>query len=124
MTLKPLELDVYTAWTDEAVVYSESTARFMEREPVDQHDFLNLLYLSLALSGEVGEVQNIIKKLLRNDVGKVSPEAIDALSLELGDVFFYLIRLVVELGLDPLDVLQQNIDKLEGRINNGDLYHT
>lgn len=72
-----------------------------------------LAYVGLGL-GEVGELQNKLKKLLRD--GNLD---VDAISKELGDIFWYWNRCCIELELSPIDVIQQNIMKLKDRKQRG-----
>ena len=88
----------------------------------------NITYPALGLAGETGEICEKIKKIIRDDGGKVSNEKKELLNLkkksfafrrwqltkEMGDVFWYLASLGVELGLHLDDIAQANIDKLHG----------
>lgn len=69
-----------------------------------------LMYLSLGLSAETGEVANHIKKIYRGD--KLNQED---LVLELGDVFWYLSRLLSALDVPLEEVLAKNVIKLQRR---------
>lgn len=74
---------------------------------------LALAYVGLGL-GEVGELQNKLKKLLRDGVLDK-----DAVSKELGDIFWYWNRCCIELGLNPVRVICQNVEKLKDRKQRG-----
>lgn len=76
-------------------------------------------YTALGLAGEAGEVANQIKKVLRDDDGRVSDSRRAALAAELGDVAWYFVMLCRELGLDPGRVLGENVDKLQARLARG-----
>ena len=71
---------------------------------------------ALGLVGEAGEVAEKIKKFFRD--GTLDNEA---LSKELGDVMFYWIALHGAFDLDPYETIQNNINKLNSRKNNGTL---
>ncbi len=82
----------------------------------------NITYLALGLAGETGEICEKIKKIIRDDGGKVSNEKKELLKKEMGDVFWYLASLGVELGLHLDDIAQANIDKLQDRKNRDKLH--
>jgi NTP pyrophosphatase (non-canonical NTP hydrolase) len=71
----------------------------------------------LGLSGEVGEVTDLIKKFLYHRNGK--PLDRDRLKDELGDALWYLFVLLDTVGLTFEDVIAANVVKLEGRHKNG-----
>lgn len=69
-----------------------------EKEKMD-----NLKYASIALSGEVGEFANIIKKLSREieyNNGKIEEKNIENLREELIDIFIYTIKASIALDMD------------------------
>jgi NTP pyrophosphatase (non-canonical NTP hydrolase) len=75
----------------------------------------NLLYPTLGLCGEAGEVAEKIKKMVRDDAGVLSAERRDALAKELGDVLWYVAQLATEAGLDLDAIAAGNLDKLLSR---------
>jgi NTP pyrophosphatase (non-canonical NTP hydrolase) len=75
----------------------------------------NLLYPTLGLCGEAGEVAEKVKKMVRDDAGVLSPERREALAKELGDVLWYVAQLATEAGLDLDAVAAGNLDKLLSR---------
>ena len=75
----------------------------------------NLLYPTLGLCGEAGEVAEKIKKMIRDDAGLLSEERRAALSKELGDVLWYLAQLATEADLDLDAIAEANIEKLLSR---------
>ncbi len=75
----------------------------------------NLLYPTLGLCGEAGEVAEKIKKMIRDDGGSLSAERRESLGNELGDVLWYLAQLATEAKLDLGEVAQANLDKLNSR---------
>ena len=75
----------------------------------------NPIYPTLGLCGEAGEVADKVKKVIRDRGGSFSPEVIEALQLELGDVLWYVAQLATELGLDLDAIAQANLDKLASR---------
>lgn len=71
----------------------------------------------LGLGAEVGEVQGLAEKSLRKN------EAIDMDKLisELGDVMFFWMAAVIAAGLDPDEIMEYNISKLNQRESEGTL---
>lgn len=71
----------------------------------------------LGLSGEVGEVTDLIKKFLYHCNGK--PLDVNKLKDELGDMLWYFFVLLDTLGITFEDVMAANVAKLEERHGNG-----
>lgn len=80
---------------------------------------MGLLYTTLGLAGEAGEIANKVKKILRDDSMKLTDEKREELKGELGDLFWYLARTCEEVGLQPSEVMQTNLDKLFDRKERG-----
>ena len=81
----------------------------------------NLIYPTLGLAGEAGEVAEKVKKLIRDHNGLVDEAFKHELALELGDVLWYLAQLATELGMTLDDVGQLNLQKLNSRSQRGTL---
>lgn len=79
---------------------------------------LALAYVGLGL-GEAGEVQGKIKKILRDDAGKIDDGHRVAIMKELGDLLWYVARVASELSLDLDAVAYQNLEKLADRRERG-----
>ncbi len=79
----------------------------------------NVIYPTLGLSGEAGEVAEKVKKVLRDKHGHFDDSSKQALQLELGDVLWYIAQLATELGLDLNQVAKSNLDKLISRSDRG-----
>jgi NTP pyrophosphatase (non-canonical NTP hydrolase) len=75
----------------------------------------NLLYPTLGLCGEAGEVAEKIKKMIRDDAGALTDERRAALSKELGDVLWYLAQIATEADLELDAIAEANIEKLSSR---------
>ncbi len=88
-----------------------------------QTQFEALQYVTLGLNGEAGEVAEQIKKAMRNDGGRLTPERLEALKKEVGDVLWYLSRLAAELNTSLEEIAQINVEKLSGRKDKGNLKH-
>lgn len=74
-------------------------------------------YTLVGLGGEVGEVLNKWKKVLRGDL--VTADALDALADELGDCLWYLARAADELGYSLETIAEMNLRKLDSRKARG-----
>jgi len=79
----------------------------------------NIVYPTLGLAGEAGEVAEKVKKLLRDDGGVMSEDRREALAGELGDVLWYVAQVATEAGLDLEEIAQGNLDKLLSRQRRG-----
>ncbi len=73
------------------------------------------LAVSNALGGEVGELQNIVKKIVRGGYFYDTHNLHDELILEAGDVLHYFLRLLRAANIDLDTVMEANIAKLEER---------
>jgi len=79
----------------------------------------NILYPTLGLCGEAGEVAEKIKKMVRDDSGALTDERRAALSKELGDVLWYVAQIATEAGLELDVIAEENIAKLTARRERG-----
>jgi len=78
-----------------------------------------VIYPTLGLVNEAGEVAGKIKKVFRDKNGEINSETREALKSELGDVLWYLAQVCTELGLNLEDVAEANIVKLYDRLERG-----
>ncbi len=92
---------------DEYQMRAESTAIYP--------DEYRILYPTLGLSGEAGEVADKVKKILRD--GEPHLFYKDDIAKELGDVLWYVAILARDLGYSLEEIAQTNLDKLEDRKN-------
>jgi NTP pyrophosphatase (non-canonical NTP hydrolase) len=79
----------------------------------------NIYYPALGLNGEAGEVADKIKKVYRDDNGKLNPKTSEAIAMELGDVLWYIADLSYELGYSLETIAYMNLNKLKERMENG-----
>jgi NTP pyrophosphatase (non-canonical NTP hydrolase) len=79
----------------------------------------NFIYPTLGLVGESGEIAEKIKKVLRDDSGKLSNEKKQEIGKELGDVLWYISQLTTELGMNLDEIAEGNIKKLYSRLDRG-----
>ncbi len=93
----------YQDWTQSTAIYPDAGNRNVQE----------IMYLSLGLVGEAGEVANKAKKLYRDGDSYVLRES---LRPELGDVLWYIARLCETLGTTIDIEMEFNRAKLEKRI--------
>ena len=75
----------------------------------------NLTYPALGLCGEAGEAAEKVKKAIRDDGGRLTPERRGALAAELDDVLWYVAQLATEARLDLDQIAESNLEKLVSR---------
>jgi NTP pyrophosphatase (non-canonical NTP hydrolase) len=78
-----------------------------------------VIYPTLGLVNEAGEVAGKIKKVFRDKGGQINEETKSALKAELGDVLWYLAQISTELGLSLDEVAEYNLQKLYSRLERG-----
>jgi NTP pyrophosphatase (non-canonical NTP hydrolase) len=78
-----------------------------------------VIYPTLGLVNEAGEVAGKIKKVFRDKDGQISDETRQALKAELGDVLWYLAQVATELNLSLDEIAEYNIVKLYDRLERG-----
>ena len=79
-----------------------------------------ILYPSLGLAGEAGEVANKVKKFIRDGADKESFEVKKIeIASEIGDVLWYCAALAHDLGYNLSDIASENYTKLSDRNARG-----
>src|SRR5215510_13327813 len=78
-----------------------------------------VIYPTLGLVNEAGEVAGKIKKVFRDKDGQLSAETRDALKAELGDVLWYVAQVATELDLSKDEIPEQNIVRVYDRGERG-----
>jgi NTP pyrophosphatase (non-canonical NTP hydrolase) len=78
-----------------------------------------VIYPTLGLTNEAGEVAGKIKKIFRDKNGVIGEAERAALKGELGDVLWYLAQVCTELNLSLDEVAGHNIEKLYSRLERG-----
>jgi NTP pyrophosphatase (non-canonical NTP hydrolase) len=78
-----------------------------------------VIYPTLGLANEAGEVAGKIKKIFRDKGGVISEADRAALKSELGDVLWYLAQVCTELDISLDEVAEHNIVKLYDRLERG-----
>lgn len=101
-----LTFNDYQAKAEETAIYSRDAA---------------LIYTTLGLAGEAGEIANKVKKLIRdrdyqgNAVEVMLPSDEETIIRELGDVLWYVSAIATDLGVSLGYVAQLNYSKLRDR---------
>ena len=80
------------------------------------HTDAPIVYPTLGLANEAGEVAGKVKKIFRDKHGEISDQDREALKQELGDVLWYLTQICTELNLTLEEVAGANIEKLFSRL--------
>ncbi len=80
-----------------------------------------IVYPTLGLVNEAGELAGKVKKIFRDKNGEISEADRDALKYELGDVLWYLAQIATELNLSLDEIAQANIDKLMSRLERNQI---
>lgn len=80
-----------------------------------------IVYPTLGLANEAGEVAGKVKKIFRDKGGIISDDDREALKHELGDVLWYLTQICTELNLTLEEVAAANLEKLFSRQARGQL---
>ena len=78
-----------------------------------------IVYPTLGLTNEAGEVAGKVKKIFRDRQGVITDADREALTMELGDVLWYLSELSTRLGIRLEDVAERNLAKIADRKSRG-----
>ena len=98
------------AWEATYKEFTKRTAQYPKEVEME--------YLMLGLSSEVGEVLGKYKKYLRGDK-MIRQDFEKALLDELGDVMWYFVRICDVLNVTLYEVMSKNIEKLSRRRDKG-----
>ena len=107
---------------------NETKALNNQLEALENESGVNMALLltgGIGLSSEAGEFNEIIKKCIFQ--GKpLNDETIFHCKRELGDIIWYWINSCRALGLDPNEVIEENVNKLKSRYPGGEfnVYHS
>ena len=115
--LKKYENFVEKVTSEESNDWAYTQARLHELN--DKVNISLLMTGGIGLSSETGELNEIIKKCIFQ--GKpMDDETIFHCKRELGDIIWYWISTCRSLGLDPDEVIEENVKKLESRYPDGE----
>lgn len=105
--------DFFEEWIKQTESYTDLALKTLNKDVFEQKDLI--LNASLGLSGEVGEVNDIIKKYMYHG-HKLDDDMKEKIILELGDVCWYVALMAWAIDKTKFeDVLNKNIEKLDKR---------
>lgn len=113
-----MKITTFKEYQENSIGMRLSLKRFLEKHPNLPDDVIELLavaYDGLGVGGEAGEVQDKIKKIIRDDGGVITEEHKEAIKGEIGDTLWYLTSMCQNLGFTLEDVANHNIEKLKDR---------
>ena len=70
-----------------------------------------IIYPTLGLTGEAGEVANKVKKIIRDDGNKINEGLVQEISAEIGDCLWYISVLADDIGCKLSDIANANLIK-------------
>ena len=105
---------------DEYIKRSAETAFYVDR---NKHSMLELAYIGLGLGGEAGETVDTIKKAIRtgDPLTMHLPEVQGKIINELGDLLWYMARVMEFYNVTFEELAQGNLEKLSKRHKNDEL---
>ena len=91
------------------------TKRLLNSTMLQKTDIGGVINASLGLSGETGELNDMIKKAVFHG----HELNIDNVKKELGDILWYIAMMCESFNLEMEEIMQMNIDKLKARYPEG-----
>lgn len=82
-------------------------------------EFEALNYCLVGMAGEVGEIMNKWGKVIRDQNSEITAEQAKDMAKEIGDVLWFSVRAVDELGYSLEEILKKNLQKLKSRQARG-----
>ena len=101
------DLDMYQQVAKQTAIYPREQA---------------IIYPTLGLTGEAGEVANKVKKIIRDDGNKINEGLVQEISAEIGDCLWYISVLASDIGIKLSDIANSNLIKLENRKKKGTIH--
>ena len=81
-----------------------------------------IIYPTLGLTGEAGEVANKVKKIIRDGSNSKDERLVQDISAEIGDCLWYIAVLASDIGVKLSDIASNNLIKLEKRKDKGTIH--
>ena len=91
-------------------------------ETADYPQQWNIIYPTLGLAGESGEVAEKVKKTIRDHNGDFDKERCDAIASELGDCLWYISVIANDIGFTLQEIAEMNYVKLQSRKRRGKIH--
>ena len=104
---KVSDLDMYQQVAKQTAIYPREQA---------------IIYPTLGLTGEAGEVANKVKKIIRDDNNKINKGLVQEISAEIGDCLWYISVLAGDIGIKLSDIANANLIKLANRKKKGTIH--
>ena len=81
-----------------------------------------IIYPTLGLTGEAGEVANKVKKIIRDGSNFKDEKLVSEIKAEIGDCLWYIAVLASDFGIKFSDIASANLVKLEKRKERGTIH--
>ena len=104
---KVSDLDMYQQVAKQTAIYPREQA---------------IIYPTLGLTGEAGEVANKVKKIIRDGTNKNNENLVQEISAEIGDCLWYISVLADDIGVKLSDIANGNLEKLANRKKKGTIH--
>ena len=81
-----------------------------------------IIYPTLGLTGEAGEVANKVKKIIRDGSDSKDERLVSEIKSEIGDCLWYIAVLASDFDIKLSDIASANLEKLEKRKEKGTIH--
>ena len=81
-----------------------------------------IIYPTLGLTGEAGEVANKVKKIIRDGSNEDDDNLVSEIKAEIGDCLWYIAVLADDFNIKLSDIASANIEKLANRKKKGTIH--
>jgi len=81
-----------------------------------------IIYPTLGLTGEAGEVANKVKKIIRDGSDSKDEKLVSEIKAEIGDCLWYIAVLANDFDIKLSDIASANLIKLENRKKNNTIH--
>ena len=81
-----------------------------------------IIYPTLGLTGEAGEVANKVKKIIRDGSDSTNEKLVSEIKSEIGDCLWYIAVLASDFDIKLSDIASSNLEKLANRKKNGTIH--